>query len=271
MRKTGEIVFVCHAMKEDRLFLYLYTLQQDGSVNRENKIKCPCKHHQHYVSLLLVHILWRDYLAISCKECRDIKLVDLETNKITTAYSDEQPMGKMCRGWHKIYVEIESDFLELDCSNTKFTKMRQTETGKGGFMNPSDLCYVPPPHNSIVPFHRDFIQATFLDGPKESMWLLSDKDVDGERIISYSVVYSSRHDALLVTDDKNKTIWVLNPCSGEILQNIDLPLTPMEPKLFTGTVIGFMGVKVFIRGSQLVNLNFRGFDRKIEINYFSLN
>ena len=256
MRKTGEVVFVRHVIKEEGSLFYLYTLQQGSSLDKK-KIKLRCNHLSWNIKMtfdfLFVQILWREYLASSCSECKNIKLVNLETLEMATAYSDDQPLGKMCKGrWHKIYVQIESGFVELDCSSTKFTKIRQIETGEDGRKYPSDMCYVPSPHKLIVAVNADmvdeggWIQATSTDETNKTMWHLLNKEVDGRIITPQSIVYSSRHDALLVVDAYNSSIWVLNPATREVVQNIDVP----ELYCYYDTVKGFL------RGSQLaINSN----------------
>ena len=129
-RMTGEIVFVRSVEKEFDHLLRLYT-QQGESLDKK-KIKLTCDYvHMFTLYFLFVQILWREYLVISCSACRDIKLVNLETLDISTAFSDDQPLGKICRGWHKLFVEVPSGFLELDYSSTKFTKIREIKSGKG--------------------------------------------------------------------------------------------------------------------------------------------
>ena len=208
--------------------------------------------------MLSIQILWREYLAISCRECRDIKLVDLETKEITKAYKDGQPFGKMCRGWHKICVRLEQGYLQLDCSSTKFTKMRYTETGNDGFISGYDLCYVPPPLNTIVTIGGGGIRATSLDEqPNETVRHLFKKEMDGKIIKPNLVTYSSRLDAVLVMDGKNKTVWVINPGSMEILQNIDV------------SEITFP-MNAFIWGSQFIIVS-KDLPARFKIYNFSLN
>ena len=147
MRKSGEIV--CVSEKTGGSSLWFYMIQQGGSFDKK-KIKFPCPHDVHSLHWLFIQVMWREYLAISCYKCKDIKLSDLDTMKLTTAYSDEQEMHRMSKGWHKMYVHVPSGFLELDCTSTKFTKIRQIETQRGEMKYCTDLCYVPPPHNLIV-------------------------------------------------------------------------------------------------------------------------
>ena len=210
MRTTGEMVFLRYTAKDDGPFLYLYSLQKGCSLDRENKIKFPCDvEHKLSIHCLLIHILWREYLAISCRDCRDIKLVDQETNGITSAYSDGQPMGMMCKGWHKIYVQVPSGFVELDCSSTKFTKLKQIGSRIQHIPELEDLCYVPPLHNRVVAIHELKIHVTSMGDNDEIKWDDPRKKVvDGIEIQPQGVIYSSRFNVLLVIDTFNKILLV---------------------------------------------------------------
>ena len=291
MRKTGEIVFV--GLSFTGHSLYIYTLQQDGSLAKKIS-KSPCdNYHQkgipitdpvQYFNLLIVQILWREYLAISCSKHKDIKLVDMETLDITTAFNDDQPLGKMCKGWHKLYVEGSLGLLELDCSSTKFTKIREieikmirTETGAYRLKSkyPDIWSFIPPPYNMVMgielyipgfPLSGGATRSVSLDEPHQTVWHLSRKVINGKIILPCRVVYSSRHNALFVVDKDNMTVWVLNPGTGEVLQSINLPeLDNVQ--------------NVFLQGSQLVivslskiNVKVDTKDKslvKIKINYFS--
>ena len=260
MRTTGEIVFVRQVEKDGDHFLYFYIHQQGESVDKK-KIKRSCDHDltliQFCLHFLFIQILWREYLAISCELCKDIKLVDLETLDITTAFSNDQKLGKMCKGWHKIYVEVSRSFLELDCSSTKFTKMRQIYLEAWDDAFRKDVCYIPSPHNMILTATWNTLEkggkivSASLDDASKTVWHLSDKVVYPKVITPSGVVYSSRHDTLLVVDENNRTVWVLNSSTGEVLQNIAV-----------SRVNDLM--KVFLLGSQLVIVS----DSRIQ--YFTL-
>ena len=252
MRKSGEIV--CVREKYDGSTLSFYMIQQGGSFVKE-KIKFPCKYYD--LKMLFVQIMWREYLAISCRECRDIKLLDLETKELTTAYSDEQEMRNMSKGWHKIYVEVPSGYLELDCTSMDFTKIRQIETQRSGMKRCLDMCYIPPPHSLIVAVNHSgdqIFDATSLDEPNRTAWHLT---LSGKEDRNIGIIYSKRHDALLVTDDKNRTIRVLNPESGDILQTIHVADIDYD-------------WNVFIFGNQLVIVS-RDSSFNTIIKYFSFN
>ena len=123
MKSTGEIVFVRQVEKESDQFLYFCTLQKSTKQSEpldKKKIKWPCDSgHKNNLHFLLIQILWKEYLVISCKLCKDIKLVSLETLEMASAFSDDQPLGKMSKGWHKIYVETSFGLVELDCSSNQ--------------------------------------------------------------------------------------------------------------------------------------------------------
>ena len=265
MKKTGEIVFICLTFEERIPFLYLYTLQQGRSMEKK-KIKLPCQDlftimtiiDRFSFKFLFIHIMWREYLVISCEYCGSIHLVDLETMEVTTAFSDGQNVKRILKGWHKIYVERANTFLELDCSSTKFSKIRQISVRKNRFESVYNPCYVPPPHNMLLssgfPPEGCDIYTTSLDEPNETKWFHLNKQGNGKMIEPRSIIYSSRNDALLVLDS-NKAIWVLKPGTWEILQTIDLP------KMYPQHAIQ--------EASQLVLISEVG--NKIKINRFSIN
>ena len=246
MRTTGEIVFVRHA--ESDILLRLYT-QQGESLDKK-KIKWPCDFgHRFKLQFLFVQILWREYLAISCMYCKDIKLLDMETLEITTSYCNAKLVGKFCKGWHKIYAKLLFGFVELDCSGAKLTKISQIQPKEYTvpFTSTDYKCYVPPPHAMIIGVTRTeviyMIHATSLGDPNQPGWCWSNNVVDGKTIKPDCVVYSSRHDALLALDQENKTVWVLHPSTGKILQDIELNIDVIKSESL---------MNAFLRGSQLV-------------------
>ena len=250
MRTTGEIVFVRHTEKEGDPLLRLYT-QHGESLDKKN-IKWPCDSgHRFELQFLFVQILWREYLVISCMYCKDIKLLDMGTLQMTTAYSDAQLVGKLCKGWHKIYAKLLFGFVELDCSSANLTKIRQIQPKEYTvpFTSTDYKCYVPPPHGMIIGVTRTeviyMIHATSLGDPNQTGWCWSNDEVNGKEMKPECVVYSSRHDALLAVDcDREKPIvWVLHPSTGKVLQEIEMKIDVTKPDRL---------INAFLRGSQLV-------------------
>ena len=151
-------------------------------------------------------MLWREYLAISCMYCKDIKLLDMETLEMTTAYSDTQLVGKLCKGWHKVYAKLLFHYVELDCSSTKLTRIRDIQPNEYTvpFTATNYKCYVPPPHAMIVGVTRTeviyMIHATSLVDPNQPSWCWSNDKVNGKMLMPSDVIFSSRHDALLARE-----------------------------------------------------------------------
>ena len=140
---------------------------------------------------------------------------------------------------------------------TKFTKIREIRINT----NNNEWCYIPHPHNMMVtswePLQKGGeILTKSRDKPNETMWRMRDMEVDGKIISPQSIVYSNRHDALLVVDVKNRTVWALDPGTGEVLQNIDVPELDQNDFLELGflkhvTIKHDYPTKVFLTGQPV--------------------
>ena len=169
MRETGLIV-----VSAERGSLFQLSLQEGRLIGKE--IRHPCKHRLY---LLYVQVAGREYLALSCMDCRDIKLMDLNKQEednsklplmqyhIITAFSGLR-VDRMCHGEeNRIFVNVSDDnLLELDASTTTLTgtfvvysagSLTPRQTSLEMFLscerrsfNLEGLCYVPEPHRLIV-------------------------------------------------------------------------------------------------------------------------
>ena len=119
---------------------------QGGTLKEETMIKPVCQHKLSH--LLGLPVGWKEYLAVSCSECKDIKLWDLTTEKTTVAFSGK-PVGVMCGGWHKLFVHVvgKDQVLQLDCSTNTFIQTKKIKTGTRGLY---DICFIPRPIRFIV-------------------------------------------------------------------------------------------------------------------------
>ena len=113
MQGTGQVV----VMDGATLSLTIFTVMGEELIERE--IQSPCKHVG--VRLLSLVTEEREKLVISCYECKDIKLVQLNTAEVTTTFSSESNLGLMCHGDKgRLFVKSDKSVLELDCSNVPF-------------------------------------------------------------------------------------------------------------------------------------------------------
>ena len=153
------------AKKEGIAGSYLFVFSpQGGTLKEETKIKPVCQHKLSH--LLGLPVGWKEYLAVSCSECKDIKLLDLTTEKTTVAFSGK-PVGVMCGGWHKLFVHVvgEDQVLQLDCSTNTFIQTKKIKTGTCGLY---DICFIPRPIRFIVACGEKEVKAVYSDTGKKS-------------------------------------------------------------------------------------------------------
>ena len=247
MRETGLVVVSSPPPDE-----HLFQLSTWGGHLIEREIKRPCRHP---VYLMGMQVAGREYLALSCWTCRDIKLMNLNKQKksrtfiqydMITAFKGET-MGHMCQGEaDRLFVQIIVDaVLELDTSAAAFTKVRRISTG---WIH--SLCYVPDLHQLLVVSDVSGICAVSCDN-NTGVWRIKD--------FNHShVLYVPSHDAVLVAHSPYIRIIVLDSGSGSDIQTLKLPDYIHEIK-------GMCSVN-----GQIVILSKRVEDVNARISYFSL-
>ena len=199
----------------------------------EGEIKSPCDG----VELLGAPVAGREYLALACHWCQNIKLMDinkqlelligndkgqssceLKTNQndVITAFSGEDVYRMVQGEENRLFVEIgNGKALELDTSTTRFTQVRTINTGWG-----HGLCYVPDPHRVL--------QLQFSSGKGLHAVFCDDKNTVC-RLKMHSVfnpgclLYIPSHDVILVADQQKNRIAVLKGSNGAWVQSILLP------------------------------------------------
>ena len=225
MKQSGYIVVSGQRGSKDLWTIILFSLQKGAggwSLKQEKQQwESPCKHP---VCLLGLQILWREYLAISCSTCEDIKLMDLNSTLEETVVFSGRKVSRMCKGWHKLYVLVDqtTQVLELDCSTTSFTLLRSIELGDKKD-DPTGFCYIPYPIKLIVVCGSN----SYMNGIKgmhhesgETIWF--NDGVDDRRITRSALLHLPNHRALLVADRINKRVFLLDPGTGSHLQTISL-------------------------------------------------
>ena len=253
MRETGLIV----VSTVDRT-LHQLSLQE-GHLNQK-QIKRSCGHGGGF--LLCVQVAGCEYLALSCDQCRDIKLMNPKRKKgllrqfgsgssiqyeVITAFSVAQ-VGRMCQGEeNRMFVQSRDVVLELDTSTTAFTKLKTIHTG-GCF----SLCYVPDLQRLLVVSdgHADEVRSVSCDDNTVLWWVKKDDNLDPGPLL-----YIPGHDAILVADLGVNRVVVLTPGTGSQIQSITLP----------HNVHGIVGMCLF--NHQIIVVS-EGDGRRI--SYFSL-
>ena len=244
MRETGLVV-----LSTLRGTLHQLSLQEGRLIKKE--IKHPCKHGVPAVYLMCVQVAGREYLALSCKMCRNIKLMNLNKQKengskskllqyeVITALCGEN-VYDMCQGEeNRLFVQSgHFDVLELDTSTTTFTKLKTIYIGSTVALY--GLCYVPDPHRLLVVCFLGEVRAVSCDDNTVVWRAKKDKDLKPGRLL-----YIPSHNAILVADWRKNEVVVLNSGPGSQIQSITLPHNVYEIRglcLFNDQIIVASGV-----------------------------
>ena len=215
MKETGLIV-----VSTPGGTLHQLSLQEGRLIGKE--IKRLCEHHLY---LLCVQVARREYLALSCEECKDIKLMNLNKQNeegpkshllqhdVIRALSGES-FSRMCHGEkNRLFVRSSFVVLELDTSSTTFKKVKTIGSGSSNYS--LGMCYVPDPYRLLVVGVSEGACAMFCSDNKTS-WIV--EMYQGLRII----LYTPTHKAILVAHSSKQSLTFLNPGNGAQLQFIRL-------------------------------------------------
>ena len=209
MKKSG--VLVGHGQRKIGCPWYLFFL---SPVWEEIVETCP-----HTPKLLSLLILGQEYLVQSCHLCCDIKVINIKTKEMQTAFSGPK-MNIICEGEEKrlfVTVNGKNEILELDCSTLKFTYLRDFKiTNK----NPHSICYVPCTHGLLVVIGDTKIEA-ISSRTGEVTWTL-------KTFGTIASVYSPIHNKILAANGYGGKLLVLDPDNGTQVQTIQTPANVKE-------------------------------------------
>ena len=146
MRETGKLVV--SGKQDNSQALYLFSPR--GVSLCEQKIQKPCKCHC-ADSLLCLQIAGKEWLTMSCSDCENITLMDVNREKVEEKQAiSGNKFYRMCHGEiNKIYVTLlrNEKVLELDCSNIKFEQVNELDLRTN---TPNDICYVSSRKSLVV-------------------------------------------------------------------------------------------------------------------------
>ncbi len=196
--------------------LHQYKLE-GGRLQKLRQVKQPCE-HRYNMDILGVLVEGEELLAVACKGCGNIKLVNMETEEHHIAYSSKNGPYTLCLGEEgRIWVCCYNDntVRELNCTTKIFTETGRTvsTTGSCYYM----LC-LPAPHKALVLSHTDWLEAVSCETGQQ-LWRLQG-EVDGSKLDPKGL---TQHELLLVADKTNSRILVLNPATGSLLQTFPSP------------------------------------------------
>ena len=218
MQGSGKVIIIARKGDEtDPLSLLICSVA--GEKLSGKRIEFPCEHGWESYPLGLV-IKSEEKLAVSCSECRDIKLLDLRTEEVTTAFCSKLNVLVMCYGERKtLYVHCVDDgsVLELDYSTPSF---KITRTLNSGLFFCNEICYLPAPYRALAFTNNlaEIIRAVSILR-NEIMWNVTG-EVNGLEMQPHGLLFSPRH-GLLASDRNNSRVIVCNPNEGSHLQTVN--------------------------------------------------
>ena len=234
MPQSGDLVVSGRDDVDDPWSLLVFGLK-DGKLKETNRISSSCGHSKGtYTSPLIID--GKEKLVVSCYECDDLKLLDLQTSGWSTAFPGCKPECSCSGGSSTIFVQsgIGELILELDATSSVIKgpiRTLHTDIVCGA------MCYIPPPVHSLL--LRDL-------NPSKSMVTLSvEKDEATWQFENNPrfpcLLFHPGHNVLLVTGDKKATVQIVNPGNGSLIQTIHLPDTGfiLEFGLYKNQIVMF--------------------------------
>ena len=182
-----------------------------------------------YIQVLGVTPGDTEYLAISCYECRKIRLVDLDLQYVTLGYTHHRYRpGYMIPGDdHTIFVhmvdsEVVVELAYYSWGSSSLVQVTRTET-PGVSARCSTFCYIPRPKRLLVMYleSRMLLQAFSVD-ENAPVWTRTCEIQDTFFHPKKMLVNSDKN--LVVFDETFKRILIMNPNNSSYLQILSPPV-----------------------------------------------
>lgn len=223
---SGSIVVLGKVAENTPWSIYQYRLT-GGHLQMLRNVQHPCG-HGYAITVLGVTVQEEDFLAVTCSECGDTKLMSLKTGEINVAYRSRQGPTGLCHGdTNKVWLHCEDDLSvrELNCSSRNFFETgRKVQGSKKAYLRG----YLPLPESAVVLGHIQWMEAVSCETGKQ-LWRLGG-EVDGKKIDLWGVTFHPELRLLLAADHYNK-ILVLDPGTGSLVQTFPSP----HPRFFCWT------------------------------------
>ena len=224
IESKNQVVICGMRTLSDPCYLYTYQRNLDGTV-KETRMDGTCQLSAFCYRLITVVQNRKELLTVLCRDCRDIKLVDMETEQVTSVF--KSPVGEvvsMCPGPDGgLFVAVHpGNILQL---NSSFS-VTKTYDLHSFFNEPNPywslyhfacICYLPALHNALVVNNRSELRAVSLQDGRP-VW--SQK---WEGFMSNCLLFLPQQDVLLLSAGPKPEVRVLNPSDGSTLQTIEIP------------------------------------------------
>ncbi len=247
---SEDVVVLGYSPSRSRMLLHIY---RDGS-QEERPVKNPCQHNLDAGDILGLTIKGEEVIAKSCKACKNIKLINPQTNKVTVAYKTGRRSYRLCAGkpsrlWMRSPTSLNhSQVVELNCEKKRFT-----QTG-ASFQVDNFNCFCNLPGSPATLVCCDVEQVRVVsckDG--STLWEVGEA-VAGKRFNPHGVL--SYSEFLLVADFNCHRIVVIT--EGSFRQSIQLPEEVGRP------------CELGLSQDQLVVLGYHPVERKLKLSRFRI-
>ncbi len=162
----------------------------------------------------------QELLAVSCWDCKVIRLLNLETGESSTAFRDPWYTPQfLCEGEEgQMFVRCWGNkILQLNCSSQTFDVVKSVKLEKSCSAYGCSIRHVPR-HKLVVTVGDREVRGYDSESGK-LRW-----EKPKASIKTNTIVYSPEHDVVLFLCWKNlSVIYVLNASDGELRQELRLP------------------------------------------------
>ena len=225
IESKNQVVILGQRTTSDPWSLYTYQRNLDGTVE-ETRMNAPCQRDTLFAYFKLVTVVQngKELLAVLCNYCKDIKLVDMETEQVTSVF--KSPVGDliyMCSGPDGgLFVTVRpGNILQLNSSFSvtktfDFSSFFKDDFPYWRFYHVTYMCHLTAPHNTLVVNKGSELRAVSLQNGRQ-VW--SQK---WEGRLSYCLLFCPQQDVLLVSAWFKPEVRVLNPSDGSTLQTIEI-------------------------------------------------
>ena len=213
IESKNQVVTHGQRTESDPRSLYMFHNNLDGRLE-ETRMDAPCQHYTGFRGLTTVVQNLKELLALLCCQCKDIKMVDMETEQVTNVFKSptDEPCC-MCSGpdGGLFMASRNGNIMQLDSSFNIINTFNLSDTII------FDMCHLPYLHNTLVVRSDTILRAVSVQDGRQLWsrgWLGLEPDC---------LLYYSQQDVLLLSDFCEPRVHVVNPRDGSTLQTIDIP------------------------------------------------
>ena len=217
---SGQVVVWGKLSDETPPAFHIFSLTST-ELRKLREVKRLCDHDNQ--NILLISVNNKEQMAVSCCECNTVKLYNLDTLQVITAFHNSKYYpDRMCHGENsKLYiVHSVKDHPVMELNRMEETFSGPNKIVQSGMEGYYSIHYIQSPHRLIIlTWWKDSMIRAVSAETGEKVWDVMG-DVGGRVIYPHSLLFSPQHQVLLVADGSNNRLLVLHPSNGSHLQTI---------------------------------------------------